>query len=258
MKSDFVWSNLAIDGIEVARPEGTLSGHAAGLPFERLVHDKLAKHFSGRVYRHYEALNRTLERSPNARTGAERNMLFGPAAMQYLVCRGKSAMSRWSLESPFEEKQNDTAESILFSDETCSFDREVVLLDVKTQNEVKKGQPPNIISANKLAEALALCLRDGTFNFDFVYIGVGWEPTKTTLRCTRTKAVSLFRMDPAVYINWAAATQVQFHPFEAKQDFPGTRMEWAQRYIDAFCHSLESRLSKENQKLERFRRVLEL
>ena len=49
-----------IKGIAVPRPSGQLSGHAGGLPFEAVVHDKLEHQFPRRAFRHYEALNQAL------------------------------------------------------------------------------------------------------------------------------------------------------------------------------------------------------
>ena len=257
MKIDFVWDPNQLVGQTVPRPKGTLSGHAAGLPFEEVVHRQLSSTFGGRVFRHYEVLNEVLIRNPDATSADRRRELFGAPALQYLICRGHQAMAGWRPDSLFVEKQNDTAESILFTDSSMRFDQEITFLDVKTHNEHKKGQPPNIISANKLAEAFELCLRNDDFNFDFTYIGVGWEVLETHLRCTRSQVVSLFKMDPRLYINWAAATQVQFHPLEADQSFAGGRRDWAIEFLVGFCESLQKRVDKESGKIERYRTLID-
>jgi hypothetical protein len=244
-------------GQSVPKPVGTLAGHAAGLPFERLVHARLVAKFAGRVARHFEFLNQVLKRH-EADPLAERMAAFGPKSTQGLLCRGKQKMANWAPSDQFEEKQNDTAESIICSDKT--YDPKVshlLLLDVKTYNSSKKGQPPNIISAGKLSEALASALEEGAVRFDIVYIGVSWTVSGETLQCNNIHVVSLFKMDPKLYINWAAAEQVQFHPHLANQDFTGTREEWAIQFLTHFVNSLEKRIDKQVLRLARFKSILE-
>ena len=55
-------------GKSVLRSSGTLAGHAAGIPFEDLVHEHLAGYFKGRVFRQYEFLNKVIESNPTAVT----------------------------------------------------------------------------------------------------------------------------------------------------------------------------------------------
>lgn len=242
-------------GSSVNRPAGTLAGHAAGLPFEALVHGKLMEVFGGRVFRHYEFLNDVL----SSNTGEiDRFGIFGPPSLQSLLCRGKQQMKGWSVDRPFSEKQNDTAESILI--ESHPFDAnqgDVILLDVKTYNAAQHGQPPNIISARKLSNALALALEEGRVGFDFVYVGISWEVVGEALQCNEVSVVSLFKIQPALYVNWAAAEQIQFHPHLTEQSFDGTREEWAVQFLKAFVASLEKRNAKQIERLQRFKRIVD-
>jgi type II restriction enzyme len=244
-------------GQSVPKPAGTLAGHAAGLPFEKLVHERLVSIFSSRATRHFEFLNEVLNRHAKD-TVADRIMAFGPKSLQSLLCRGKEQMADWTASRQFEEKQNDTAESIICSDEIFDANlSHLLLVDVKTYNSSKKGQAPNIISAGKLSEALASALEEGTVRFDVVYVGVSWTVEGQTLLGNEISVVSLFKMDPKLYINWAAAEQIQFHPHLAKQDYKGTREEWAKQFLEHFVSSLDKRIGKQVSRLERFRAIVD-
>ncbi len=239
------------------RPKGTLAGHAGGLPFERLIHDVLSDHFGVRCYRHFESLNQVLLNNPHATSPEERRSLFGPESMQLLVSRGKTALKKWTPNNQFIEKQNDTAETILFSNDNCDFNRgEVWLLDVKTQNDVGKAQPPNIISASKLATSLRSAIQEGEVRFNFVYIGVSFHATEKELICKAVNTTSLFQVSNPLYINWSAAQQIQFHPMSVDQDFTGTKTEWSYKFIETFCDSLQNRIGKDQQRLAEFKAVL--
>jgi type II restriction enzyme len=240
-------------GESVEKPKGTLAGHAAGAPFEKLVHAKLVDEFGERSSRHFEFLNRVLQELNDDEVEA-RLEAFGPQSIQSLVCRGKGQMKSWSPSNQFEEKQNDTAESIIPETwpyvPTQSF---LLLADVKTHSLEKDGQPPNIMSAGKLAEALALALEEGAVRFDFIYLGISWKAEADRLVCKSSDAISLFKMEPRPYINWAAAEQLQFQVNGASQKFTGTREEWAKQFLKHFADSLESRITKQTARLARFR-----
>jgi type II restriction enzyme len=111
------------------------------------------------------------------------------------------------------------------------------------------------MSAGKLSEALASALAEGSIRFDVVYVGVSWVIKGETLQASQVSVVSLFKMKPQVYINWAAAEQIQFHPHLAEQDFKGTREDWAREYLLHFVSSLEKRIKKQEQRLERFTKI---
>ncbi len=248
-------SNLV--GVKVQRPSRTLAGHAAGLPFEDLVHEKLEKTFGNKVKRHYEFLNFILG---NLKTDDAdlRIKAFGPESLQSLICRGKKPMQNWSSENLFSEKQNDTAESVIVEDSRfIPESSSLTLIDVKTYNASKKGQPPNIISAGKLAKALALALEEGTVRFDFVYIGVMWMEQNNKLVADNVSVISLFKIPPSeIYINWAAAEQIQFHPHTIGQSFKGTKEEWARGFLIQFVASLEKRLSKQTLRLKHYKSLI--
>jgi len=53
----------------------------------------------------------------------------------------------------FDEKQNDTADILVVKDDFYE------IIDIKTRNISKSAQPPNIISAFKLAQVCAKMLR---------------------------------------------------------------------------------------------------
>jgi hypothetical protein len=245
----------ALVGSSVPKPPGTLAGHAAGLPFEKLVHERLITTFGGRALRHFEFLNHVLSSHENESV-AQRVEAFGPKSLQGLLCRGKAQMAQWTPSKPFEEKQNDTAETVISSD--LVFDpssSHLLLLDVKTYNSAKQGQPPNIISAGKLSEALAAALEEGHLRFDIVYVGVSWTVEDQTLRGNEISVVSLFKMDPKLYVNWASAEQIQFHPHLAKQEFTGSREQWAKEFLEHFVQSLDRRILKQVSRLERFKTI---
>lgn len=240
-------------GSEVLRPQGTLAGHAAGLPFERLVHQKLLECFPNRVFRHYEFLNRVLDESAHQELPG-RLLALGPPSLQKLLSRGKEQMKSWSPQTLFEEKQNDTAESII--QERPAYDPtkdHLLLLDVKTYNEAKAGQPPNIISAGKVAETMLLALSEGSVRFDIIYVGVSWIEVNGKLKATNVYPISLFKMKPQVYINWAAAEQIQFHPHSALQNYAGSREEWAAEFLSHFTDSLQKRIDKQVTRVSKFR-----
>ncbi len=247
----------ALVGSTVPKPAGTLAGHAAGLPFENLVHKRLVAKFRGRAMRHFEFLNDVLGRHEDENLTL-RLAAFGPKSLQGLLCRGKEKMAAWKSSAPFEEKQNDTAESIICSDSVFdSTSSHLLLLDVKTFNTSKHGQPPNIISAGKLSEALASALEEGELRFDIVYVGVSWAVEGSTLKANEISVISLFKMDPKLYINWAAAEQVQFHPHLAQQDFSGSREQWAREFLEHFVRSLDRRIGKQESRLARFRAIIQ-
>lgn len=257
--------SLAQQNVAVPRPSSQLSGHAGGLPFEELVHHKLTQAFPGRAFRHYEALNHALTTAQGAE-GADfkaENHVFGSPAVDFLSRRGKAALRKWSLKNLFEEKQNDTAESIVFSDAAKEFNSNLVsLVDVKSQNAGKKAQPPNIISANKLIEIAKLVLKNGKpVDFEILYVGVKFKTAqqdgKDVLVADDWKVVDLFKVDPSkIYINWSAALQIQFHPFEVDQSYTGTANEWLKDFVSVYVTSLEKRVKKQQKAIDELKKLI--
>jgi hypothetical protein len=257
MRSDIQPLVNKLVGSQVPRPAGTLSGHAAGLPFERLVHRILTTKWPDRCAKHYEILNKILMANPVAKTSAERIELCGPPSVSSLVSRGSAPMGKWTPINLFEEKQNDTAENILLTKPKFDLrDNEITLIDVKSHNNDKKGQPPNIMSAAKLANACKLALQEGSIKFDIIYVSVLFDPKIETLDCTGVRTISLFNVNSDIYINWTAAQQIQFEPHEVDQDFKGTKEQWARRFLGTFCDSLEKRIVKDKKRLAEYRSVL--
>lgn len=249
-------------GSSVERPKGTLSGHAAGLPFEDKVHQRLVAHFGRKALRHFEVLNNVYLANPKLKSAKQRIEALGPPSLQRLLSRGEAATKAWTVTNQFKEKQNDTAESVVLSGEKYVIEptvhRPILLLDVKTQDADKAAQPPNIISAKKLASACRTTLESEDFlPFRFVYVAVRWSASPTFLTCTDLRVVSLTRIEMGdLYINWAAATQLQFHPFEVSQTYSGGGLEWARDFLEAFCKQYRSRISKEGKELAGFENAL--
>jgi type II restriction enzyme len=192
----------------------------------------------------------------------QRYSLLGPPSLQYLLKRGKAATEKWSQVELFEEKQNDTAEIVVIPSKKLVIEvdhvRPVTLIDVKTQDVGKKAQAPNIISAEKVANVCKLAIESENFlPFEILYVGIKWQATKTELVCTDVRIVSLTDIDPKnLYINWAAALQIQFHPFEVPTSYTKDGMSWARDYLKNFCAQLERRIENERVKLETFRSVV--
>ena len=235
---DFNLLAKAVRGLSVPRPtSGTLSGHAAGEPFDKAVYSKLQEQYPGIVFRQYEYLNFLYRRHLNAVGVEAKNKLFDSPTVIFLLSRGKDATNRWSVSSPFEEKQNDTADILAVQDNFFN------IIDVKTRNLDKKAQPPNIISSYKLAQLCATMLDNEDFNsFTIDYFEVDWRLAGNDLVCESAHHANLFRIDPStLYINWAAAMQVQFHVDECDQSFAGQGCQWAKEYLRHFVKQAKER-----------------
>lgn len=246
----------------VKRQSRNLAGHAGAVQFEDLAHRALVQTFGSRVYRHYEFLNNVFRANPEV-VPAGREALLGHPAVAHLLSRGERASTEWTKEAPFEMKQNDTAESILVPAGTASLRGMVhdpILLDVKSQDKTKNGQPPNIISAKKLVDAFCAALHSPPFElpFEIVYIAVKWEASKTCIVCRESKVVHLFKVPPDdIYINWAAATQIQFSPFEVSQAFAGTPASWALAFMRTYCDQIRKRAAKQINDATRIEKLLD-
>jgi len=110
------------------------------------------------------------------------------------------------------------------------------IIDIKTRNISKVAQAPNIISAYKLAQLCAKMIDNNEFdNFNLSYFEVDWILEQEYLVCKNTHIAHLFLSNPMeLYINWAAAMQIQFHVCDLKQIFRGTRQEWTKEYLKHF------------------------
>ena len=87
------------------------------------------------------------------------------------------------------------------------------ILDVKTRNLEKKGQAPNIISCEKLSILCKNLINNLDYeNLEINYIGIDWILESNKMVCKKIFVIDLFKIDPQqIYINWAAALQIQFH-----------------------------------------------
>lgn len=216
---------------------GTLSGHAAGEPFEKNVFKKIKELYPSNTFKQFEYLNKLFLDNPQCTTYEERLSLFESDLVSFLIRRGKDEMGEWNADNLFEEKQNDTAD-ILYVDNGF-----YEIIDVKTRNMSKDAQAPNIISAYKLAQAMKIMLDTGEFDkIDIVYVEVDWIQQGENLVATDAHIASIFKTNPNnLYINWAASRQIQFHVSELQQDFKGTQEEWAREYL---AHYYESALKQ--------------
>lgn len=246
---------------QVERRSYNLAGHAGAIQFEDLAHEAMLKEFPDRLYRHHEMLN-SLYRANGDVNPKEREKLLGHPAQAVLLTRGKAASENWTMKSPFVMKQNDTAESILVPSSGKNLRGPVsnlVLVDVKSQDATKNGQPPNIISAKKLANAFLASAADDTLELplDIVYVGVKWEAGETAITCKETKVIHLFKVPPEdIYINWAAAMQIQFTPFAVKQSYTGDVGSWARAFLNTYCTQLRDKTTKQLEEVQSIKKLL--
>lgn len=230
-----------IIGKKIPKPDsGTLSGHAAGEPFDKKVYSILKEKYPKNTFRQYEYLNDLFSKHPKVITYKERLKLFNSPTVMFLLSRGKSAISEWSLENPFEEKQNDTADILFVHNNFYE------IIDIKTKNISKKGQPPNIISAYKLAQTCAKAIDNKEYNnFSIKYFGIDWELESNKLVCKNSHLVNLFKAEPStLYINWAAAMQIQFNVEELNQNYNNNMEKWAREYLKHFVEQAKRRASE--------------
>jgi type II restriction enzyme len=228
----------SVKGLGVPKPlSGTLSGHAAGEPFDKRVYTEIKNKFPKNTFRQYEYLNKLYIENQNVISYKDRKELFESSVIHFLLTRGKDATKKWRTDNLFEEKQNDTADILVVKDGLYE------IIDIKTRNISKKAQPPNIISAFKLAQMCSIMIDDKKFNeFTINYFQVDWKLVKDELVCTDAYNACLFKTNPKnLYINWAAAMQIQFHVSELDQSFPGTMEDWAHTYLEHFVSHVYKR-----------------
>lgn len=247
--------NKELVGTTVPVPiSGTLSGHAAGEPFDKHVYKFIKRTFAEETFRQFEYLNKLYRDNPSANNAQDRFQLIKSPALAYLINRGKDVTEAWTNKNEFSEKQNDTADVIVAHNNFLN------IIDVKTFNVAKNGQAPNIISAVKLAHMCALMIDSNSYDsHDIVYVGISWEKEGEILRCTNAEIKRLFQTDPTrIYINWAAAMQVQFHIEDLDQSFSGTIDEWCREYLKVFVEQAKRRvITMTNKFVTPFERYLE-
>lgn len=242
MSLDLKFLEKELQGKTVPKPlSGTLSGHSAGEPFDKAVEELLKSKVTKeiKVFRQYEYLNNLYTNNPTKTSVEERHSLIPEKTLQYLLNRGNQTTKDWSQSTPFQEKQNDTADILLIDN------NHIKILDVKTKNLSKKAQAPNIISALKLAEMCKLAIENNEFDkFDIKYIGIDWQLEGNELVCKKAYVKDLFKTTPNkknLYINWAAALQIQFHVEELAQDYNKDFKNWCFDYLKHFNAGVEER-----------------
>jgi type II restriction enzyme len=235
-----------IVGATIPKPlSGTLSGHAAGEPFDKYLYRAIKSYFPHSTFRQYEYLNYLYTQNLDAIGYLAKKTLFDSPTVMFLLSRGKNATHQWSIESPFDEKQNDTADILVVQDGFFE------IIDVKTRNVSKKAQPPNIISSYKLAQVCANMIDNGEFDrFTINYFEIDWLLEEDQLVCKDAYVANLFQSQPnALYINWALGMQIQFHVCDLEQNFDGTMEEWVKEYLRHFVLQAKRRA---NAMIEKF------
>lgn len=225
-------------GTSVPKPlSGTLSGHAAGEPFDKRVYSQIKIKFPDDTFRQYEYLNYLYSKNSDKVGFKARQTLFNSPTVMFLLSRGKDVTDKWSIANQFKEKQNDTADMLVVKDEF--FD----IIDIKTRNMSKKAQAPNIISSYKLAQVCAKMIDNEEFDtFTINYIEIDWLLEDDKLVCKDAHIANLFKAKPDdLYINWASGMQIQFHVSDLEQSFLGTMEEWAKEYLTHFVTQAKKR-----------------
>lgn len=241
---DFKRLITSMRGQTVNRPNkassGTLSGHAAGEPFEKCVYHKLKEMYPNLIFKQYEYLNDIYRRHPKHITVEQRYALLESPTALFLLSRGDKATREWTPENIFEERQNDTADILYYNNGFYD------IIDVKTRNRSKTAMPPNIISAYKLARMCALMIDNEEYNnINIDYVEIDWVEKEGSLLATDAHHGNLFKANPeTLYINWAAAIQVQFHVCDLDQSWKASMEEWARHYLKVFVNSAKSRCQK--------------
>ena len=225
-------------GASLPKPlSGTLSGHAAGEPFDKHVYQEIKAKFPENTYRQYEYLNDLYTQHSEVIGYAAREKLFKSPSVHFLLARGKEVTNKWSIDNPFDEKQNDTADILVVKDDFYE------IIDIKTRNLAKSAQAPNIISAYKLAQVCAKMIDNKEFsNFSLNYFEIDWELMQDKLVCKDAHFANLFKSNPNhLYINWAAAMQIQFHVRDLDQELDENNEQWAKIYLKHFVTQVYKR-----------------
>ncbi|MBP6410445.1 MAG: HincII family type II restriction endonuclease, partial [Pseudarcicella sp.] len=123
-----------IRGAFVSKPiSGSLSGHAAGEPFDKHVYNEIKKQFPENTFRQYEFLNDLYTQNSDIIGYEAREKLFKSPSVHFLLARGKEVTNKWSSENLFDEKQNDTADILVVKNDFYE------IIDIKTRNLSKSA-----------------------------------------------------------------------------------------------------------------------
>jgi hypothetical protein len=217
----------------VQRPNksGELSGHAAGEPFSDLVFSILIN-AGVNVKKQHDLLNEILI---HLRTHSKENRLnaINSKSLREVLWKGRINKS-WSITNQFDYKQSDFADMLVLMP-----DGRIHIFDVKTSNIRKKAQPPNIMSALRLAGICKSMLDTNEYEkVRISYIGISWLEEGDFLICKDVNFVDMLKITPSkLYINFTAALQIQFKLEDVDQSFFGTPKEWCLQYL---IHYIES------------------
>ena len=102
------YNNLlkAIIGSSIPKPiSGTLSGHAAGEPFDKHVYSELKKIFPNKIFRQYEYLNDLYRKNPSVITFEDRLKLFNSPTVMFLLSRGNLRQQNGALIIPLKKNK---------------------------------------------------------------------------------------------------------------------------------------------------------
>lgn len=232
------------------------SGHTVATPLEEEVYDALSKAYPGLTFKQHEAVNKYLSQAA-VQGRVSNGFVFGNEAVDYLVNPGKKALSSWP-EEIVPGRQSDTADIVLFSDSSLFDGSSVFLIDVKSHDLGKNSQPPNIMSARKLAKLAEICLSKNIDpNFSMYYVDLGYRKKDAGVVVEDVRMVDMMKIPPLdynnkgkpMYINWAAALQVQFRPSEVSQDFELSQKDWLAVFMKNYTSQKRDRIYKEVQEL---------
>lgn len=228
------------------------SGHRIATPLEEEVYDALSKTYPGLAFKQHEAVNEYLSQAVT-RDKVSDDFIFGNEAIDYLVNPGNKALSHWP-EKIVPGRQSDTADIVLFSDSALFDGSSVFLIDVKSHDLGKNSQPPNIMSARKLAKVAEICLSKNIDpNFSLYYIDLGYRKKDAGVVVEDVRMVDMMKIPPLdyngkgkpLYINWSAAIQVQFRPSEVSQDFELSQKDWLAIFMKNYTSQKRDRIYKE-------------
>lgn len=234
------------------KPNQETSGHRIATPLEEEVYDALSKTYPGLAFKQHEAVNEYLSQAVT-RDKVSDDFIFGNEGIDYLVNPGKKALSHWP-EKIVPGRQSDTADIVLFSDSALFDGSSVFLIDVKSHDFGKNSQPPNIMSARKLAKVAEICLSKNIDpNFSLYYIDLGYRKKDAGVVVEDVRMVDMMKIPPLdyngkgkpLYINWSAAIQVQFMPSEVSQDFELSQKDWLAIFMKNYISQKRDRIYKE-------------
>jgi type II restriction enzyme len=105
------------------------------------------------------------------------------------------------------------------------------------------AQPPNTIPVFKLAQVCAKLMDNKEFgNFTTNYSEVDWKLENDKLVCKEAHFACLFKAPPEqLCINWAAATQFQFHACDLDQTLSENAAIWAKNHLKHFVKQTKKR-----------------